>query len=61
MVMIKYGEFLKMNEEQSDGVETETDLCQIQHLQMVTAWSWSVSVFMAGLFSCLIDTSQIPG
>ena len=38
IVVIQNPETLEMNEEESEGVETEADISQIQNLQIMTSW-----------------------
>ena len=38
IVVIQDSETLEMNEEESEGVETEADISQIQNLQIMTSW-----------------------
>ena len=38
IVVIQDPETLEMNEEESEGVESEADISQIQNLQIMTSW-----------------------
>ena len=38
IVVIQNPETLEMNEEESEGVETEADISQIQNLKIMTSW-----------------------
>ena len=55
MIVIQNCEMLEMNEKESDGVETETDVWQIQNLQFETPGR----LVLVNLLSCLVDASQI--
>ena len=59
MIVIQNCEMLEMNEKESDGVETETDVWQIQNLQFKAARTRRF--ILVNLLGCLVDSSQISG
>ena len=56
MIVVEDCELAEMNEEESDGVETEADICQIKNLKVEASWTF----ILVELLGCLVDSSQIP-
>ena len=56
MIVVQDCELAEMNEEESDGVETEAHICQIQNFKLEASWTFILIELLGGL----VDSSQIP-